>query len=119
MPRDDSIRRCHSVVQDFIERAPLPPLPAHVPAGVRMIARCLTRDPGQRYQTARELRAALEAVQSDVSIAPAATRVVPRRRTIDWRIIAGGLAVALVGGTLARQHDRTHSDPLQRRQSPV
>ena len=94
-----------------ILRAPLPPLPTHVPAGVRMIiTRCLTREPGQRYQTARELRAALEAVQSDVSIAPAAARVVPARWSIDWRIIAAGLAIALVtivGWSIARQRAPT------------
>jgi tetratricopeptide (TPR) repeat protein/predicted Ser/Thr protein kinase len=41
-------------------------LPAHVPAGLRgVIARCLEKEPAQRYQRASELRAALEALSSD------------------------------------------------------
>src|SRR5262249_9801515 len=80
-----------------ILRSPLPPLPAHVPAGVRMIVtRCLAKEPAQRYQTARELRAALEAVQSDVSIPSVAPRLTPPRRTPDWRWIAAGVAAAIV-----------------------
>jgi Tol biopolymer transport system component/predicted Ser/Thr protein kinase len=94
-----------------ILRAPLPPLPTHVPAGVRMIiARCLTKDPGQRYLTARELRAALEAVQSDVAIEPVAPRVTPARWIADWRVLAAGVAAAIltiVGWRMARDRVQT------------
>jgi len=53
-----------------ILRDPLPPLPVRIPAGARaVVQRCLSREPGQRYQRAGEVRAALEASSSpDVAI---------------------------------------------------
>jgi len=82
-----------------ILRDPLPPLLVRVPAGLRaVIQRCLAREPGQRYQRAGEVRAALEAVSSsDLAIpsVPAAVRTTPKSgRAI--RLVAG-----LVVATLA------------------
>jgi len=58
-------------VTSSILRSPPQSLPAHVPASLRtIIARCLTKEPGQRYHTAGEVRAALEAVRSDSSLLP-------------------------------------------------
>ncbi len=46
-----------------ILHSPLPSLPPHTPASLRAIVhRCLARQPGERYQQAREVRAALEIV---------------------------------------------------------
>jgi Tol biopolymer transport system component len=54
-----------------ILRAPAQPLPPTVPPMVRgVIQRCLAKEPPQRYQFAAEARAALEAIQSDVALAP-------------------------------------------------
>jgi len=68
-----------------ILREPPGPFPARVPAGLRgVIQRCLVKEPGQRYQRAGELRAALDALSSHTSPAPAATRsrsAASRRRT--------------------------------------
>ena len=56
-----------------ILRSPADALPAHVPPMLRaIIQRCIAKEPGQRYQHAGEVRAALEAIQSD-AIAPAST----------------------------------------------
>ncbi|MBI3974619.1 MAG: tetratricopeptide repeat protein [Chloroflexi bacterium] len=50
--------------------APLPPLPADVPAAVQaVVARCLAKDPAHRFQTAAELLAALSAAKADVQAA--------------------------------------------------
>ena len=49
----------------ILHKAP-PPLPAHVPSSVQtIIRRSLAKDPGERYQHAGEVRAALEAVQPE------------------------------------------------------
>jgi len=100
-----------------ILRAPAPPLPMHVPAGVRtIIARCLIKEPAQRYRTANEVCAALEAVQSDTSMVAVGARVVPKR-WMPHRIIlatAGAMAcLALVmGWRIARERPLTGSGRL-------
>jgi len=68
-----------------ILRSPMPPLPAHVPAGIRMIvSRCLAKEPAQRYHTARELKAALEAVQSGTFSVPAESAMAASRSSRGW-----------------------------------
>jgi Tol biopolymer transport system component/predicted Ser/Thr protein kinase len=75
-----------------ILRAPPQPFPAHVPPLLRgIIQRCLAKDPSQRYQRAGEARAALEAVQSDSLVMPAA--LAARRSWWPW-LAAGGAAIA-------------------------
>ncbi len=55
-----------------ILRDPPSPLPARVPASLRaVVRRCLTKEPAGRYQHANEIRAALEAIHSDQTAAPA------------------------------------------------
>jgi Tol biopolymer transport system component/tRNA A-37 threonylcarbamoyl transferase component Bud32 len=79
-------------------------LPQSVPAIIRaIIQRCLAKEPSRRYQHAVEVRAALEAVQSDagaVSTPPS----VPR---YAWKVVAASLLIAAVVGALAlwRQRD--------------
>lgn len=77
-----------------ILREPPAPLPARVSAGLRaIIQRCLAKEPGQRYQRASEVRAALEALESDTAIAPVAPQAA--RRLWLWPVAAGLL---LIGG---------------------
>ena len=61
------------------------PLPIHVPQELcGIVKRCLTKDPGARYQRAGELRAALETVQ-------------PRARTgLRWPALLAGVALGAI-----------------------
>ncbi|HYM80927.1 MAG TPA: protein kinase, partial [Candidatus Limnocylindria bacterium] len=85
---------------------PLPALPARVPAGIRtIIQRCLAKEPGQRYQRASEVRAALETVESGESSRPGAIEPSPRdarprvpRRV--WQVAAGIGVLALALGAI-------------------
>jgi Tol biopolymer transport system component len=80
-----------------ILKAPPEPLPAHVPPVLRaIIARCLSKEPSQRYQRAGEVCAALEAMQSDTAIRPVAADPRVRRR----RLTGAAAVVALVGGAV-------------------
>ena len=78
-----------------ILREPPAPLPARVPAGLRAILqRLLAKEPGQRYQRAGEVRAALEALQSDTAIAAVpASRAIVRR----WWFWAVATPLLLIG----------------------
>lgn len=74
-----------------------PLLPARVPAGLRaIIQRCLIKEPAERYQSAREVRAALEAVSLDTGDIQASRLPKPTKSGGRTRRIAIG-----VGGALA------------------
>ncbi|MHB8501559.1 MAG: protein kinase domain-containing protein [Candidatus Acidiferrales bacterium] len=63
-------------------------LPTHVTPGLRaVIMRCLSKEPETRYQRASEVRAALEALQSDTGAAP---REAPQRdgKSKPWYVLA-------------------------------
>ena len=78
-----------------ILRAPVPPFPAHVPPMMRgIIQRCLAKEPAQRYQRAGEVRAALEAVQSDAI--PAAIPIAASRSRRPWLIGLMAVAIAVL-----------------------
>jgi TolB-like protein/Tfp pilus assembly protein PilF/tRNA A-37 threonylcarbamoyl transferase component Bud32 len=85
-------------------------LPESTPAGLRaLIARCLRKDPGQRYQHAEEVRAALEALHAD-STTPAAAPA-PRIATGVARIprlglAIGAAAIVVVAGALVLREQR-------------
>lgn len=70
-------------------------LPAHVTPGLRaVIVHCLAKDPEKRYQRASEVRAALEALQSDTGVTHLVT-VEPVRKISRSYLLAGvGLLAA-------------------------
>ncbi|MCU1240905.1 MAG: serine/threonine-protein kinase [Candidatus Acidoferrum typicum] len=87
-------RLCTAIIQE-----PMPPLPAHVPAGfAAVIKRCLEKEQARRYQRASELRAALEALEissTSVVAPPTLPKAVSDRKTALW--IAVGVALVLLG----------------------
>ena len=94
-----------------ILRSPPQPFPAHVPPMLRaIILRCLAKEPAQRYQRAGEVRAALEAIHSDLIVSPEADRM-PRPR---WLVALGVLALvaaALAGWLAVRNEERARDAP--------
>jgi serine/threonine protein kinase/Tol biopolymer transport system component len=93
-----------------IIRAPTPALAPHVPASIRtIIARCLAKEPVQRYRSAGEVRAALEAVQSDATAVPLLPAPARRRtRRVRAILIAAGAVLALGAGALIWNARREH-----------
>jgi serine/threonine protein kinase/Tfp pilus assembly protein PilF len=73
-----------------ILREPPPSLPPQVPLTLRVvIERCLEKEPGERYQRASEVRAALEAAQSGTATAAARPQpgVARRKRRVSRKRI--------------------------------
>jgi serine/threonine protein kinase/Tfp pilus assembly protein PilF len=96
-----------------ILQAPLPPLPHQLPAGLRsVIERCLEKEAGHRYQRAGEVRAALEAVQtqpgaSSSAVPPSISPAGSAKRSLWIRggavaVLAAALFAANVGGLRER-----------------
>lgn len=80
-------------ITSAILRDPMAPLPAHVPPGLAaIIQRLLAKQPGERYQRAGEVRAALETVQPAVSASSPVPVVASSRRR--WLWAAGALPLA-------------------------
>jgi eukaryotic-like serine/threonine-protein kinase len=70
-----------------IFHAPPPPLPLSVPPALRSVtSRCLEKDPARRYQSAKEVRAALE------------TSALGTSTRSTWRVAAVALLVLLTAG---------------------
>lgn len=90
-------------------RQSAPPLPKHVPPGLRsVISNCLAKEPGQRYQRAGEVRAALHAIQSSDSDIPPLTPALvdsPRRWVWAAPLLLAIIAAAVVLGYFARSDD--------------
>jgi Tol biopolymer transport system component len=90
-----------------ILRAPPQPLPAQVPPAIRaIIQRCLAKEPAQRYQHPGEVRAALEAVQSDVLVPVPAPLPAAARRRLSGRILSAVVIAAVLIGVLAALWNR-------------
>jgi len=67
------------------------PWPAGVPAGLQaVVGHCLSKEPAERYQSASEVRAALEAVQSG-SVPPPSTA---RSGQKGWKVAAAAALLA-------------------------
>ena len=100
-------------VTSAIMRDPPPPLPEGVPSGLETIVqRCLKKDPGQRYQRAGEVKAALQAT-STATVLPTWTPPRPSRRTalglgasalvvvaalLGWNLLGPGGGTTPAGG---------------------
>jgi len=77
-----------------ILREPAAALPQSVPPMIRaIIQRCLAKEPSQRYQEAVEVRAAREAVQSDVG---SVSKAEPARTSTRWMVMPAIVAVAVI-----------------------
>jgi TolB-like protein/tRNA A-37 threonylcarbamoyl transferase component Bud32/Tfp pilus assembly protein PilF len=78
----------------ILNRAPLL-LPAGVPAELgAVVGRCLEKDPANRYQTAQDLRAALEEIRAGTASIWAAWRYRLTRRR--WLMPAAGMVIVAV-----------------------
>ena len=93
-----------------IVTAPFPDLPPETPSGLRSVVnRCLRKTPGERYQSAGEVAAALDAISSDASVAPARVR-----RTPMWIYAAAVLLVMAIAGVAWRTWTAPTNSPAIR-----
>jgi serine/threonine-protein kinase len=90
-----------------ILREPAAPLPGRTPTAVRgIIQKCLTKEPGQRYQSAVEVRAALEAASLDSVVV-----ATPERRFAYRWWLVGAVVVAILAVWLGARLKRWTGSP--------
>jgi serine/threonine protein kinase len=88
-------------LSSMILRDPPPPLPAHAPAGLQaVIARLMAKEPGLRYRSAGEARAALEAVGQTLLSVPEAPRPAKMPATPRRTLVAAGVLLAVLVGVV-------------------
>jgi serine/threonine protein kinase/Tfp pilus assembly protein PilF len=95
----------------------MPPDPRKLNAGLsedlsRLILRCMEKDAGGRYQTAKELLADLDRIEKGLPITKAA--ILKKKRAIRWKRIlsyagAAGLLIVLIAAVLLLIKPRIHS----------
>jgi serine/threonine protein kinase len=90
-----------------------PALPMHVTPGLRaVILHCLAKDPEKRYQHASEVRAALEALQSDTGVTSRAS-IEPVGKSSRWPLLAaaGLLAAAAIVFAVYSHYNKSANVP--------
>jgi len=92
-----------SAMAAVLEREP--PLLSEIgpPALVRLLKRCLAKDPEARYQSVRDLRADLEWAATESTAGKRAEPAKPRTAWLPWAA-AAALALALAAGIFLRFH---------------
>src|SRR6185436_8515663 len=86
-----------SVIAAIMER-PTPSIADNAPVALdRVLKRCLEKDPENRWQSARDLRAGLELVGVASTALPAAVAPVPSRRQTSLPWIAAAVATLAFG----------------------
>ena len=102
-----------SVIASILEH-PAPSLGEVAPAALnRILARCLKKDPEERWQSARDLRAALEIASAAPSRAPSSQSA--RGARIPWIAVTGALAVGwIVAAPFLWRATRPVNRPLTR-----
>ena len=84
-------------LSSMILRDPPPALPEHVPAGLgAVITRLLAKEPGLRYRSAGEARAALEAVGQTLLLVPGVPRPVKKPVAFRWTLVAAAALLAVL-----------------------
>ena len=92
-PGDSAVESGYATLQH--EALPLPP---SVPAEVaQVVRRCLEKDPARRFQSARDLSSALEALRS---VSSPTTPAAPPRSSRRWWLVASAVALVAIGGAL-------------------
>ena len=88
--------------------------PTVSPALHGIVSRCLAKEPGLRYQSASEVRAALETAQTESRGAGVAAHA--RGRTLSWSrlgLAAAGLVLAIALGVFVWQRQPPPSGPIE------
>lgn len=101
-----------------ILREPLPALPANTGSGLRaVVQRCLKREPGERYQKASEVRAALETLESSTEVT-VPVRPAGERRRVRWWAVAGAAllsAAAMIAVVIGEMPFKAGVAPVAKR----
>jgi len=73
------------------------PLPAHVPPTLQgIIERCLHKDPAARFQSADDVRVALDSARAGMPVTAVASQRMIASRRVSLRAVAGAIAIAIV-----------------------
>jgi len=75
--------------------------PMNPPALDRVVSQCLAKDPDERFQSAHDVRLALDMIR-DVRTAPTgAEKAQPKRSNVSWLFVAGSLLIGAALGFFA------------------
>ena len=114
---DTTVETMNAVLRE--EPAPLSESGRQIPpAYERLVAHCLEKQPGERFQSARDIAFDVEALSS-VSSGTAARAITPRRRWLRWvaaaAAAAGAAALVFWGGVRLGPDLRKTPEPTFRR----
>ena len=107
-----------SIIAAILER-PAPSVADIAPSSLdRLIKRCLAKDPDERWQSARDIRAALDLIVEPAIPTPAPVRKTPTDSWWPW-LVAGALAAGLAAISVIHFGETTPAGRVMRFQIPA